>query len=178
MVDMSGVRDPYTDYKDIRNELKSYGMHLLDRPEIIVASKMDEEGAEERLKAFRKKVKKAVIPISCITDMNLNKVLYKCVELLKDAPVWPVYNEKDEEKVYNLNQEDKIFDIEKKKGYYEIVGDRVTRTYNLINISTDEGMMKLITYLNKIGVDKKLHEMGAKDGDIVKICDFEFEYFD
>jgi GTP-binding protein len=38
--------------------------------------------------------------------------------------------------------------------------------------------MKLISYLRKIGVDDKLHEMGAKDGDIVTLCDFEFEYFE
>ena len=52
------------------------------------------------------------------------------------------------------------------------------RTYNLINISTDEGMLRLLTYLNKIGVDDKLHEIGAKTGDTVKIADFEFEYYE
>ena len=46
MVDMSGVRDPYQSYLDIREELKEYGMHLIDRPEIIVASKMDDERAD------------------------------------------------------------------------------------------------------------------------------------
>ena len=62
--------------------------------------------------------------------------------------------------------------------YYEIIGDRVIRTYNLINISTDEGMLRLLTYLNKIGVDEKLHEIGARTGDTVKIADFEFEYYE
>ena len=46
-----------------------------------------------------------------------------------------------------------------------------------MNISTDEGMMRLIKYLNYIGVDDKLEELGAKDGDLVTLCDFEFEYF-
>ena len=41
-----------------------------------------------------------------------------------------------------------------------------------------EGMDKLIKYLNKIGVDEALHKAGAKDGDTVKLCDFEFEYFE
>ena len=39
-------------------------------------------------------------------------------------------------------------------------------------------MMRLITYLNKIGVDAELKKMNAQDGDIVKIADFEFEYFE
>ena len=178
MVDMSR-ENPYQDYLDIKDELNNYGMHLLDRPEIVVASKMDEEGSEEKLKEFESKLNKPVIPISCISEENLDKVLYKCVELLKDAPIWPVYKEEDKEEVFNLNDEEDIFDIVKRKeGYYEIIGDRVIRTYNLINISTDEGMLRLLTYLNKIGVDEKLHEIGARTGDTVKIADFEFEYFE
>lgn len=51
------------------------------------------------------------------------------------------------------------------------------RTYHLINISEDEGMMKLIKYLNDIGVDKELSKMGAQNGDTVILEDFEFEYF-
>ena len=39
-------------------------------------------------------------------------------------------------------------------------------------------MIKFITYLNKIGVDEELKRLGAKDEDIVKISDFEFEYFE
>lgn len=179
MIDMSGTRDAYQDYLDIQNELKEYGMHLLDRPQIVVASKMDEEGSEDRLKEFEKKSGIKAIPISCITEDNLNTVLYKCVELLKDAPQFPVYDSEEAEEIYNLDDTENIFDIVKKSEHvYEIVGDRVTRTYNLINISTDEGMMKLIQYLNKIGVDKKLHDMGAKDGDTVKLCDFEFDYYE
>ena len=178
MVDISR-ENPYQDYLDIKDELNNYGMHLLDRPEIVVASKMDEEGSEEKLKEFESKLNKPVIPISCISEENLDKVLYKCVELLKDAPIWPVYKEEDKEEVFNLNDEEDIFDIVKRKeGYYEIIGDRVIRTYNLINISTDEGMLRLLTYLNKIGVDEKLHEIGARTGDTVKIADFEFEYYE
>ena len=37
--------------------------------------------------------------------------------------------------------------------------------------------MKLIAYLNRIGVDDMLRKMGVKDGTIIKLDDFEFEYF-
>ena len=46
-------RDPYSDYQIISKELKEYGFGLDKRPVIYVASKMDEEGAEERLKTFQ-----------------------------------------------------------------------------------------------------------------------------
>ncbi len=180
MVDMSGLRDPYQDYLSIRSELKDYGMHLIDRPEVIVASKMDEEGAQERFKEFQKKVNNEVIPITALDQTNFDLVLYRCKDLLKDAKTYPVYEESNEEVVINAyDKDERIFYIEKiNENTYEIKGDRVLRTYNLINISTDDGMMRLITYLNKIGIDEELHKLGAKDGDIVKISDFEFEYFE
>ena len=180
MVDMSGLRDPYQDYLSIRSELKDYGMHLIDRPEVIVASKMDEEGAQERFKEFQKKVNKEVIPITALDQTNFDLVLYRCKDLLKDAKTYPVYEESNEEVVINAyDKDERIFYIEKiNENTYEIKGERVLRTYNLINISTDDGMMRLITYLNKIGIDEKLHKLGVKDGDIVKISDFEFEYFE
>ena len=59
-----------------------------------------------------------------------------------------------------------------------ITGDKIEKYYKMTNISTDEGMMKLITHLRKIGVDDELARMGAKDGDLVQLCDFEFEYFE
>ena len=180
MVDMSGARDPYDSYMKIRKELEEYGMHLADRPEVIVATKMDEDGAEERKAEFEKKIGKEVIGISCLTNENIDLVLYKCKDLLKDAITYPVYEESDEEIVIDATGEEAdLLNIKKVNEHtFEILGERVLRTYSLINISTDEGMDRLIIYLNKIGVDKALHDMGAKDGDIVKLADFEFEYFE
>ncbi len=179
MVDMASSRDPYTDYKVIREELESYGMNLEKKPEIIVASKMDEEGALERYEEFKAKVGKEVYPVSAIVEEGLKKVLYKAKDELETAPTFPVYKEEDKEKVYDLKNEEELFTIVKEKeGFFKIVGDRVIRTYRLINLTTDEGMMKLLTYLNKIGIDDALKEAGAKDGDTVQLDDFVFDYFE
>ncbi len=181
LVDMSSDRNPLEDYKIIRNELKQYGMHLIDRPEIVVASKVDSDEAIEKYKKFKTSMKRKkidVIDISSLTDHNLKLVLYKAADLLKDSKIYPVYDEKDEENVYDLTKDNDIFKIVKEnQSTYRIVGERVIRTYHLINISEDEGMMKLIKYLNDIGVDKELSKMGAQNGDTVILEDFEFEYF-
>ena len=72
-----------------------------------------------------------------------------------------------------------IFEIKHEKDHvFRIVGESIERTYNLINISTDEGLMKLISYLEKIEIEKALKEKGAVDGDTVLLCDFEFEYLE
>lgn len=180
MVAMDGKRDPVESYKAINKELSQYGCDLDKKPQIIVASKMDEEGSEELLKAFKKKIKKEVIAISALTNDNVKEVLYKAGQLLEEERNKPIEIIEEEMKVYEaVKQDENIFDIRKlKSDVFEIYGTTVEKTYKMINITTEEGLNKLLIYLRKIGVDKKLHEMGAKDGDTVILCDFEFEYVD
>ena len=174
--------NPYDDFKIIQNELKSYGMGLDKRPLIIVASKMDGEDAENKLKEFKKNVKADVLPISSLTHQGIDQLINKCYELLSVTNEFPLVNEVEEPevKVYNAYEEQKpIFEIIREKDHqFRIVGESIERTYGLINISTDEGLMRLINYLRKIDVEKALKEKGAQSGDSVFLCDFEFEYYD
>ena len=181
VVDMGqSGRDPVEDYKVINNELKSYGFGLDKRPYIILASKMDEEGAEERLKAFKKKVKEDIIPISALTEDGIEEAMYKCADLLDKTPMFPLYSEESEvldTKLYELPEEEAPFVIEKISAHeYRITGDKIIKFYRMTNISTDEGMMVLMTKLRKLKVDDELERMGADDGDIVYLDDFTFEY--
>ncbi len=179
VVSMDGERDAYSDYNVIMNELESYKLDLAKRPMVIVASKMDEEGAQERLEVFKKQIGKDVLPISALTHEGIDELMYKCNDLVKNAAPINLFNDEEEKyKVYDAYEDNKkIFDIVKEKEHvWRIIGDGVVRTYNLINISTDEGMLKLISYLRKIGVDERLQELGAQDGDDVYLCDFAFEY--
>ena len=182
VVDMGeSGRDPVEDYKVIKNELKSYGFGLDKRPYIILASKMDEDGALERLKAFKKKVKEEVIPISALTDEGIKEAMFKCADLLEKTPMFPLYDEASEEldtKLYELPEEEQPFVIEKISAHeYRITGDKIIKFYRMTNISTDEGMMVLMTKLRKLKVDDELEKMGADDGDVVYLDDFTFEYF-
>ena len=173
-------RDPVNDYEVINNELKSYGFGLDKRPTILLASKMDEEGALERLKEFKKHVKEEIIPISALTEEGIQECLFKCADLLDKTPIFPLYGEDDDEldtKVYELPEEEKEFYIERTKAHeFRIMGDKIIKFYRMTNISTDEGMMVLMTRLRKLKVDDELEKMGADDGDIVYLDDFSFEY--
>ena len=182
VIDMSNTgRDPVEDCKIIKNELKEYGFGLEKRPVIYVASKMDEEGAEERLKAFEKKTKVKCLPISALTDEGLDELIYQCADLLEKTPAFPLFDQEEEvleNKVYTLDEEEKEFEIKHPtNNTWVITGDKIIKFYKMTNISTDDGMMKLLTRLRKLKVDDKLEELGAKDGDLVYLDDFTFEYY-
>ena len=181
VIDLSETgRDPFEDYNVINNELKEYGFALDKRPQIIVASKMDEEGADEKLKKLEKQIGKEIIPISAITEENIDKMLYKCSEVLKETPLFPLYDAKEEDlehKTYTLEDEEPYFTIRRIDAHtWSIEGEKMLKFYHMTNISTDEGMMVLMSKIRSLRIDDELENRGATDGDTVILDDFEFEY--
>ncbi len=182
VIDMSNTgRDPFEDYKTILNELDCYGFGLNKRPMVLVASKMDEDGAKERYDEFVKKVNQEVIPISAISEENIDKLLYKCSDLLKNTPMYPLFEEDNEEvldhKTYTMSEEESYYTIKRLDAHtWEILGDKIIKFYRMTNISTDEGMMLLLSKIRKLKIDDELERLGASDGDTVILDDFSFEY--
>jgi GTP-binding protein len=77
IIDMSGTegRNPIEDYYQLNQELRLYDKTLLEKPQILVANKMDLEGAGENLKIFRKRIKKKIYPISALKGEGLGELI-------------------------------------------------------------------------------------------------------
>ena len=181
MVSMSGERDAYDDYLKINEELKEYGADLDKRPQIVVATKMDEEGAEERKAEFDKKLGFESIGISALTDQNVSLLMKKTYELIQKTPAFKLYKKEEINpgvKVYDAHEKAKeTFYLERPSEHLFIIkGEEVIKKYHLINLSYDSGIAALINYLDDLGINEALAKKGAVDGDTVRIEDFEFEY--
>ena len=105
----------------------------------------------------------------------------KAYELITKTPLFPLKGMEiaGNFKVYDAHLQEKkeSFSIVKaKEGYFKIEGEEALKTYSLINTSTDEGVEKLIRYLDKLGVEEALEKAGARNGDEVSIGDFSFTY--
>jgi len=182
MLDMTS-EDPLHDFEVINNELGSYGFNLLKRPMLVVCSKVEDEETEAKYLEVKKALegKYDVLPISAILHDKVNVMLYKIKDLLNEASYFPLYEEKDQDvKVYDAHLDLKEeFNIERvKPHHFRIYGERIERTYSLINLTSDEGILKLLSILRNLRVDDKLEELGAVDGDTVTLCDFEFDYYE
>ena len=182
LLDMQS-EDPLNDFETINKELADYGFNLIKRPMIVACSKVEDTESTAKYLEIKKALecKYEVYPICAPLHEGVDELLFRVKDVLKDAPSFPLYEEKDAGvKVYDATLEAlPEFEITREDAHtFRIHGERIERTYSLINISTDEGMMKLLSILRNIGVDAKLHEMGARDGDTVILCDFEFDYFE
>lgn len=179
IVSMSGERDPYKDYLAINEELKEYGADLEKRPQIVVASKMDEEGAEERKEEFDQKLGFPSFPLSSLTHEGVNELLYQIADLVDKTPMFPLKGVQEAGmKIYDAheNDSDSFVALKVAKHTFEIKGETLEKRVALINTSTDEGVEQVIKILNSVNVDEKLRLAGAEDGDSVIIGEFEFTY--
>ncbi len=179
LVSMSGERDPYIDYLTVREELQGYGAKLSERPEIIVASKMDSEGALERKAAFDEKIGKKSLPLCSLTHEGVKEILLEAKNLIDITPIFPLKGMEDLSslKVYDAHEDGPLFIIKSiGKHQWEIEGEKVLTRVNRINTHEEEGLAQLVKYLDSIGVEKALREKGVEEGDIVHLGDYAFEY--
>ncbi|EMC15169.1 GTPase ObgE [Streptococcus mutans N66] len=192
VIDMlaSEGRDPYEDYLAINKELETYNLRLLERPQIIVANKMDMPQAAENLEQFKEKLdanygefddKPQIFPISGIAHQGLDALLDATAQLLAQTDDFLLYDESDmqEEAYYGFEEEEKAFDISRADdAAWVLSGEKLEKLFVMTNMERDEAIMKFSRQLRGMGVDQALRERGAKDGDIVRIGKFEFEFVD
>lgn len=180
VIDMSGSegRNPYEDYLIIKNELKQFNENLLKRPEIIIANKMDIENAKENLKEFKKKVKKVkIFEVSAITNDGLDIVMEKIADLLDTLPKEELYkDEKFESYVLYKFKKEEPYTIIKENDIWVIKGKEVEKLLQMTKFNTEEATIRFANKLRKLGIDKKLIELGIQEGDKVRILDYEFEF--
>ena len=179
IIDMGATegRDPYDDFVTINKELENFNPKLIKKPMIVIANKMDMPDANENLIKFKKKVKCEVFPISAINSDGIDKVLVKLADLVDNSNETPLYEEGEylSHVLYKFERT-KPFTIEKHDDYYIIHGEEIERLFKMTKFSSEEGALRFAKKLRKLGIDDELEKMGAKEGDIVKILDFDFEY--
>lgn len=146
IIDMSGSegRDPYEDYVTINKELGEYEYRLLERPQIIVANKMDGDEAEENLKKFKEKLgDQKVFPIIAPIHEGIDAVLYAVADALETAPDFFNQEEEQESVLYTYKEEEKPFTIHNKgNGVWEVTGKKVERLVQMASFTTDDGFQR------------------------------------
>lgn len=179
IIDMSGIegRNPYEDYLTIRKELENFSPKLIQKPEIIIANKMDIESSKKNLEEFKQKVKVPIYEVSAIQNRGLDEVLKALKELVKNTKDEVLFPEEVQEShvLYKFKKE-KPFTIIKENNTYIIKGATVEKLFQMTNFNTEESFFRFSSKLRRMGIDDELEKMGIEEGDIVKILDYEFEY--
>ena len=182
VIDMSGFegRNPYDDYVLINKELEAFNKKLIEKPMIVIANKMDVEGAKENLEEFKKKVDCEIFEVSAVSKTGLDAVVNRLADILDTIPNNPLYDDSQIEShvLYKFKKEEPFIITRDDDGTWVVSGKEVERIFKMTKFSSDEAVTRFAKKLRKMGIDDKLVEMGAETGDCVRILDFYFDFRD
>ncbi len=178
-VDVSGCegRDPIEDVHIINSELKNYSEKLAEKPQVIIANKMDIPSFEENYEKFKAQMENegfTVMAISAAAHKGIDEVLKYTAKMLAELP-----QEENEDYDYldldEARQNDSI-EITVDNGVYIVEGMYVRKIVGSTNFDDYESLQYFQRALRKSGIIEMLEEKGIREGDTVHMYGVEFDY--
>ena len=170
--------DPISDFSQTNSEMALFDEKITDKPQIVVFNKMDLPSVEERwpnVKGALNDLGYEVIPVSTVTHDNVQKLMWRVVELLKDAPepepieVMPVYRSAEDPKAFKIRRTD--------EGWV-VSGAAIERAAEMTYWEHRESIRRFQRLMEKIGVEDALRKAGIEDGDTVIVAGYTLEWQD
>lgn len=184
VIDVSGSenRDPIDDYYAINVELRKFSEKLAEKPQLIVANKMDVLQDDSKLKELEEIVKRdgrQCIAISAATNTNMQELIDKVSSMLKALP--EEESQAEDEEIYTITLDEEIeddFKIDIIECEYVVTGSAIDKLLRRVNVDDFESRQYMQRALKNMGVMQKLEEMGIEPGDTVDIKGFKFNWED
>lgn len=181
VIDVAGTeeRDPAEDFEKINNELEKYGKKVSKKVQVVAANKIDVLQDEEKYINLEKKVKERgyeIFKISAATGEGLEKLFTRIAEIIKEIPKNEFEVSEDEIVHYTLEEKEDTWTVRKENNKFIVEGKAIETIMRRINFSDNESLAYFHLMLKKSGINAELKRQGIKDGDSVKIFDWEFDY--
>jgi len=170
--------DPLADIATIDAELEAYGHGLRDRPEIIALNKIDlaeaRDQVPELVSALEARGREA-LALSAATGEGVDR-LSKRLFVLTPPRVAPQAAPDERRIVFKGSARD--VRVLREGEAFRVRGDRIERLASGIDWDSGEASAYFHRMLQRNGVEKRLRELGVKEGDTVKIGRLELEWKD
>ena len=176
-------RDPIEDINAINKEMLEYDANLLNKPQLIVANKMDvcPDLEDDILSDIRDNLELDnvdVMGMSAVSGQGVNEVLWRINDLLKECDDEIITYESEFDPMDLISTEEP-FTIEiDDDGSYIVEGPKIEKMLSYTNLESEKGFLFFQKFLKEQKIDARLKEMGIEEGDIVKMYDLTFEYYD
>jgi GTP-binding protein len=194
LIDMSDTAEssPADQLDAILFELEQYNPYLLERPRLVAGSRMDMAGssvaADSRIE----------MTISSVVGQGIDQMLFRLHSMLKEvrssaaasttASVTAAVSDTASAAAASLASAnhvvihrpmpDGIMISRDPDGVLTVSGRNVLRAVALTGFDDMDTAMYVSRKLDKLGVDKALKKVGARDGDLVRIGEMEFTYYE
>ena len=187
VVDVSGSegRDPIEDFEKINRELEQYSPRLMKKPQIVAANKIDIISEDDpgyiKFKEHVEAKGYKVFPMSAPINVGVKEVLAEAAQQLQKLLLEP--QEEDDYEMFDFEKDDSDPDDREVRASFDgrdyvLEGKQLLKIFNSTNFNDGGSLRYLYKYIEKSGAFEKLRELGIEDGDVIRIEDFEFEYYD
>ena len=167
LASMDGV-SPQEQERILLHELGAYRPDLLERPRVVVGTKADVVQVDELAAlGWDGSI------MSAVTGQGVSDVVGQLAREVHDVRQGIEW----EEGVVVLRPEASGAAVERvADGEFRLIGPDVERVVALNDVTTPEALSYIDYRLERVGVPKMLSKAGAREGDIIWIGEFSFEY--
>ncbi len=184
VVDAASIedRDPIKDIKDIMKELDAYNPELLELPQVIAANKTDalSDGGEEVVAALKAEFEPdiPVFGISAVSGAGIKDLLNYLWQTVSSIGTEPKIFEKEFEIEYDSDS-DLPYTIERDEdGVLCVEGPKIEKMLGYTHLESEKGFDFFQKFMKDNGIIDALIDAGLEEGDTVRVCDIEFEYYE
>jgi GTP-binding protein len=188
ILDVSGMtgRDPLNDFEVLNRELALYDPRLAELPQIVALNKLDVAPDPEMVDALEAELESrgyTVYRISAVTRQGLAPLIYDVMDRLEKLRAAEQAQAEAEpgRVVFTAREEvdENRWEAQRIDAHtFRVVGRGIERMVAMTDLDNEQALRRLQKSLDKIGINRKLKTLGAKEGDTVCIRDIEFDYED
>ena len=191
VVDVSGSegRDPIEDFNKINKELEAYSPKILKKPQLVAANKIDMTSEDDpkyiEFKEYVEGLGYKVFPMSAPLNIGVNEILSAAYNELVRIEQDPSLQEEDTTEFFDFEADEKdptYRDIEcgydEEDDVYTLSGKQLSKIFKSTNFNDMGSLRYLYKYIEKNGAIDELKELGLEEGDIIRIEDFDMEFWD
>ena len=169
----------WSDYQQVRTELKKYSPALARRPQLIALTKMDAVTETSEVVAFRQrlvKLRRRTFPISAVTGDGVQDLLWATQRTLQRRREKASAEPLPALKVYRGPTTVDPFTIVPVEGGFRVSGDQLERLLAMTDMTNPEGLAHFQRMLDRWGLNDALARHGVRGGETVRIAEVEFLY--
>ncbi len=161
-------------------ELRSYSQSLEQKTQMVLINKIDLPEAREASERVRKQLTRAghrVYQLSGYTGEGIPQLLSDTQRLLSDsAPEYYGPGMQEDSEVVNVVLPPSHDSVSKVDDGYRVHSDRLARITQMVNMRDRRVVDQLFNEMVKLGLDRKMEELGVQPGDRVRIGRADLEW--
>lgn len=191
VVDVSGSegRNPIDDFNKINKELEAYSPRILKKPQLVAANKIDMIDEDDpqyiEFKKYVEDLGYKVFPMSAPLNLGVEEILGAALNELNRIEQDPSLQEENTTDFFDFEAEDNdptyrdiICGYDEEEDVYTLSGKQLSKIFKSTNFNDMGSLRYLYKYIEKKGAIEQLKELGLEEGDIIRIEDYDLEYWD